>query len=177
MPREGSGSPSPWGPWALGVSFRQSLGCLRAVGAILSPVHVHEELAPGRCSWLRPQREWVGDTLYTVTLERLERSRGPRRMSGWALLSRCTLPVGIQACLGSSSGARSVPEAPLEVSRYHTAFRVQSGHPREIDRDTSTSLSLGSTPAVSGPGLTATWGSPGWAVKCRGAPAPWVPGV
>lgn len=102
----------------------------------------------------------MGDTVYTVTLERLEKSRGPRRMSRWALLSRCTLPVGRPGLPGFQQWGQVSPEAPLEVSHYHTGFRVQSRHPRGTDRATSTSL--GSTPAVSGP----------WADRCLGIP--WV---
>lgn len=160
VPQEGS--PSLWGlrPWCeLLPEPRLHLGTRRPSSAL------QEELAPGRHSCPRPQRDWVASHCggqaprpCTATAERLAgESRWPqaavREGARW----------DSQARLGSCSGARSGPAAPLPLTSaaLHTGFPVQSPH------------------KVHTPGVhlctpcpwAGLWlGCPGWAVKRAGVP-------
>ena len=134
VPQEGS--PSRWGlrPWCeLLPEPRLHLGTRRPSSAL------QEELAPGRHSCPRPQRDGVGSHYggqaprpCTATPERLVVSPGGhRRVSGREpLVSVRFARWDSQARLGPRSGARSVPAAPLPLTSaaLHAGFPVQSPH-------------------------------------------------
>lgn len=166
VPQEGS--PSRWGlrPWCeLLPEPRLHLGTRRPSSAL------QEELAPGRHSCPRPQRDWVGSHCggqaprpCTATPERLASPGGHRLRSGREPLVCVRFARwDSQARLGSCSGARSVPAAPLPLTSaaLHTGFPVQSPH-----KVRTPGVHL-CTPC---PWAGLWLGRPGWAVKRAGVP-------